>query len=313
MIRRSPRGKILGELLECIKHLDTVCVTNIAILVVSESNICLLAGKRHNLPSVAQAAVWSAFYRLRERKDILQAWTKFIEANIPVAHRIEHQLALQVILDRVLKKLIANKSVAVAPATEQHTVQSLTYCESNAVRYMAGYVAVKLLKRYRKGSRNPAVCKKRKLFVRILQQMKATGQPGEPDTVLEYSTLWLELIDRGGLYHINDDVFLMIEAIEMVCKDHLSKGGIATYTPGTNISQIVHQKVLNTPKVLTYWDKITADIPHKYERYTIELLDRITNLWINIRGHSFAKGWTMMSQKRYRKGTRKSLKPAEKD
>ena len=31
-------------------------------------------------------------------------------------------------------------------------------------------------------------------------------QPGEPESLLEYTKLWAELIDRGGLYHINDEV-----------------------------------------------------------------------------------------------------------
>ena len=36
--------------------------------------------------------------------------------------------------------------------------------------------------------------------------MRASGRPGDPDTASESVTLWSELIDRGGLYHINDKV-----------------------------------------------------------------------------------------------------------
>ena len=42
------------------------------------------------------------------------------------------------------------------------------------------------------------------LFVRVLTRMKAVDQSGEPDSVLDYTTLWSNLIDQGGLYHIND-------------------------------------------------------------------------------------------------------------
>lgn len=308
LIRRSPRGKILGELLECINHLEAGSVASIAILLVSENNTCLLSGKRHKLPSIAQAAVWSAFNQMRGRQDILQTWTVFIKANIPVAHHVEHELALQVILDRMLKKIIANKSMAAAATKPDSAIKALSYSESNAIRYMAGYVAVKLLRRYRKASRNAAVVRKRELFVKVLQNMRAVEQPGEPDSVSEYSTLWLELIDRGGLYHINDDVFRLIESIELVAREYLD---VKAYTPGTNICQLVRQKVLTTQNILMYWDRIASDdIPHKYERYSLELLKIVTDLWVNIRGHSFAKGWTMMSQKKYAKGTRKSLKPS---
>ena len=44
------------------------------------------------------------------------------------------------------------------------------------------------------------------MFVCVLNSMKTHDQPGEPDSVLDYSTLWSELIDCGGLYHISDEV-----------------------------------------------------------------------------------------------------------
>ncbi len=37
-------------------------------------------------------------------------------------------------------------------------------------------------------------------------------------------------------------------------------------------------------------------LPHyhiKYEKYSIELLGVVADLWITIRDHSFAKDWTM--------------------
>ena len=30
-------------------------------------------------------------------------------------------------------------------------------------------------------------------------------QPGEPESMLDYMKLWSDLIDRGGLYHINEE------------------------------------------------------------------------------------------------------------
>ena len=44
------------------------------------------------------------------------------------------------------------------------------------------------------------------MFVRVLTGMKAANQSGEPETVLEYTKEWSELIDRGGLYHINEQI-----------------------------------------------------------------------------------------------------------
>ncbi len=49
---------------------------------------------------------------------------------------------------------------------------------------------------------------KRKLILKVLHAMKAEDQPvpNAIDSISDYSRLWSDLIDRGGLYHINDDV-----------------------------------------------------------------------------------------------------------
>ena len=38
---------------------------------------------------------------------------------------------------------------------------------------------------------------------------------------------------------------------------------------------------------------LSCCIPTKYEAYSVELLQVITDLWIMILGHSFPKDWTM--------------------
>ncbi len=77
---------------------------------------------------------------------------------------------------------------------------------------MAGYVAVKLMKG------NPDVKLKRKLFVKTLQRMKALEQPGEPESLSEYTTLWMELIDRGGGFTTSIMMFFiyLLQSIEMI-------------------------------------------------------------------------------------------------
>ena len=89
---------------------------------------------------------------------------------------------------------------------ESSAIKPLTAMEGNAVRYMAGFVAVHLLRKYKKPTKNAQLKKKRSMFIRVLTGMRAVDQPGEPDSIVEYSNLWSELIDRGGLYHINDEV-----------------------------------------------------------------------------------------------------------
>lgn len=82
----------------------------------------------------------------------------------------------------------------------------LTIRGNSTIRYMAGYVAVKLLKRYKKPSADPQLQLKYKIFTQVLEEMSAANCPTTVESLSDYTTLWSELIDRGGLYHINDEV-----------------------------------------------------------------------------------------------------------
>jgi hypothetical protein len=66
-------------------------------------------------------------------------------------------------------------------------------------------VAVKLLKRNRKSTKNLALKAKRQFFVKVLSKMRAAQQSGDLGDILEYTTYWTELVDRGGLYNISND------------------------------------------------------------------------------------------------------------
>jgi hypothetical protein len=311
VIKRSPKGHMVANLLCHVQCLDNKRVEGIADYIISRLNTCLLAGKRHKLPSVAQGAVWSAFHKLRLEQDIQHAWKSFVTTDLPSSSHNECELTFQILLDRLLKKIISDKANLIKKPTIS-SARPLTYVESNGIRYMAGYVAVKLLKKYNRRSKRKDVDHKYKLFVKVLNQMKAINQMGEPDSPLEYSTMWLEVIDRGGLYHINDDVFHLIESIEMVVREHFNFKSVEMYVPQTDLSKQVHDQVFATHDVVTCWEKVAGYIPPKYEKYSVELLSEIVDLWITIRGHSFVKGWNIKFERKYKQGTRKTLaKPKE--
>ena len=73
-----------------------------------------------------------------------------------------------------MKKLIANEAASKQQGLQGNAMfNSLTMFESNAIRYMAGFVAVKLIKKFGRCTTNDAVQHKHKLFVKALQGMKA--------------------------------------------------------------------------------------------------------------------------------------------
>ena len=173
-IRRSPRGKRAGLLLDEISKSEAEKVADMAILLISKASGCITSRYKHKLPSAAQASMWSTFHQLRGNQEMKQAWGMFVSTHIPESSQQESELALQLLFDRLLKKMLHNKADAKKRSTANSQVRPLTAMESNAVRYMSGYVAESLLKKYRKPTKQPQLKVKRALFVRVLTGMKAT-------------------------------------------------------------------------------------------------------------------------------------------
>ena len=71
---------------------------------------------------------------------------------------------------------------------------TLTSSEANALRYAAGYVPFALKKKL----------KHRPEFVTCLEQLEVKG---EGESYLAYTTEWIDSVNRGKLFRINDETF----------------------------------------------------------------------------------------------------------
>ena len=47
------------------------------------------------------------------------------------------------------------------------------------------------------------------MFVRVLRRMRADNQPDDIDTPDDYTRVWADQIDRGGLYQIKPEVIIV--------------------------------------------------------------------------------------------------------
>ena len=101
-----------------------------------------------------------------------------------------------------------------------------------------------------------------------------------------------------------------MELIEKVVRQHLNTQHV--YDRGTDLRERIVAQVLKSDPILALWEEIAQSIPPKYELYSLELLQAITELWVTVRGHSFSKEWTMKFERKYKKGTRKTLKTVDK-
>lgn len=203
----SDVGPAVLELLKCIKeNCDDPSTRQLISSLCIRAQSCVNKASGCKLTSSIGARVWPALHQLRLNADIQRQWKHHLSTICSDADLIKYSIhALQILLDRLVKLLISKRKGSLNPATAPApSTNQITLREENAVHYMAGYVTTKLIKRYQKKSANKATQKKNRMFVSVLKEMvisRIDVDIGDYDAVE-----WTELIDRGGLTHVNNEV-----------------------------------------------------------------------------------------------------------
>ena len=179
--------------------------------------------------------------------------------------------------------------------------------EENALRYASGFVPFKLLKRYaQQTGPNPET----EAVAECLSQMTV---PGKLSSYYDYTTEWLEKVDRGGLFIINNETFWFFKQLEVLTRFHLVKQlNPSAQEPRRSRDGIISD-IKTDEDLLFYWDMLAVYV--SAERAD-KLLTDIVALWLSIRGHSMAAAWLKEYKEakeiltRKKKGLRTELKKA---
>ena len=164
--------------------------------------------------------------------------------------------------------------------------------DEQALRYVAGYVVLVLKKKYEKRS-DPKALK----YVHCLSEMNEnTDTESEPPAFLEYTKLWIDKVNRGGLFQVNNDVFLLFRAMETAVRRVLTISHAST-NPTISIKEHTKTAILNDPAVLAHWNHILGHCSTTNSNESDDLLEEISEKWATIRGYSFASGWVEHYQK----------------
>ena len=153
-----------------------------------------------------RAKLWSQLFQMQVSPKFIKLWEDFcctckIEGNV-----LFYQHAEAIILSRY--------KIPHTTASEVHTTASLTYQENNALRYAARYIP-RVLKKQLRRSTHPL----KENLIAHLEELVFSG-PAQ-DTSEDFSTDWINLIDRGGLVHINETLYLMMQHMEVELQSHL--------------------------------------------------------------------------------------------
>ena len=139
---------------------------------------------------------------------------------------------------------------------------------------MAGYIMVKTRKKF-------------PLFEQFYETVSGQGDSYMiVETLHDYTMVWTEQVDRGGLCHVSSGFFRLVVAIEYVCRKFLDIHN----TPGPNLTIRMQKEAFQNNNVVQLWDTVAE--PSVPAEQSGVLLKFIVKLWINVRVHSFAKKWT---------------------
>ena len=81
--------------------------------------------------------------------------------------------------------------------------------EETIIRYAAGYVALKLLNKHERDMPEYVEC------------LSTMSDAGDGSSLSEYTCKWTRLVNRGGLYEINDMCYSLFREIELNMRQHL--------------------------------------------------------------------------------------------
>ena len=179
----------------------------------------------------------------------------------------------QYITDQVFKGMIVQCfQVSTEAGNGADTETGLTYEEINALRYSAGYVPRALRKKLERGS-HPL---KEALILCLYEMTEEDIDANRSD-----SEDWINLVDRGGLKHVNSAVFMLFTAIERCVRKRISNTGQPTFDQ-------LKEEIVTGEDVLFHWAIVSASWD---EEEATALLPMIVQLWVTMRDFSYASAW----------------------
>ena len=249
--------------------------------------------------------MWASYHSFSTGSNLMEIWSAALEtpSNAPY---------FPLFVQLATRKVMEGAVLIVFPKQEHRDADSsqpvLKADDEQAVRYVAGYVVLSLTKKYEKRANDSTALN----YLNCLGRMSENTSEGEPPTFLDYTKLWLEQINRGGLFKVNNYVFLLFQAMEVAVCRVLTTLNVSA-NPTISVKKYTKAAILRDPASLAHWSQILSSCPAMNSSESDDLLDEISDKWATIRGHSFAAGYIEQyqrakSESNKQKALRKSLK-----
>ena len=193
------------------------------------------------------------------------------------------------LLMEMLSKLISNRLCSTKP-TELSTEAPLSEHEEQITRYVAGFVGYKLKKHFTRFPKN-TVAQFALQIVHTWQANPTTQQ--NVKSFLEYTNTWINEVNRGGLFQVRDDVFIMFRHMEQTCKQFLTDYKLKSSE--TNVRATLENAIDCSTAFNIAWDVVTQGVENTVAKQ--HLKERIIQAYVNIRCRSFCRAFMNLKKK----------------
>lgn len=226
--------------------------------IVSKFDICRSHSKQRE-------KLWRSFYQFRSN-ELTTLWDTFItriELDIKYKDPWLIQTAARIMIENIIKcKLPIQESI-----NDSYSVP-LDADDHNALRYAAGYVLHSMKKKFKK---NPVL---------LSWLEKQIDNSVSASSYFQFTKIWVEKVNRGGLYLVSDSLYEVFLAMELVLRQYIK------YCPEEH--RIDRDKVLEAMhednEVQFHWSLITAELDDESSE---DVLKEVIKLWLTIRGFRY--------------------------
>ena len=236
-------------------------------------------GMNYKLNITKREHLWHEFQLSRVNGKLLLLWKEMTtKLGVVIDDPLLEQCLYQELFEVCLKEhFIVTESSS--PKCDSEII--LPADELNVMRYVCGFVARHLLQVYEK--RSGIVYDQ---YTTCLSEMAVDGEGSD---VLSYTRKWMEMVNRGGLFPINENSFHLFIEIEKCVRIYLPEHLKKSKSGNDSFKDNVHNKIIKNENVQFYWTLLSQDIERPDD--SLLLLTDIVTLWVTIRGYSIVAAW----------------------
>ena len=203
-----------------------------------------------------------------------------VRLHMPTCEDEQVDLILPDLLMEMLQVILKKRYSSSIPTVAMTDV-SLSETEEQVLRYVAGFVAYKLSKHFARYPANSVA----KLCLSVIKSWQNNPSlPQEPKTFLDYTNQWIAEVNRGGLFNVKDEVFIVFRHIENTCKPLLD---VSEIQKDINVKTTLSESIIASTDFNVAWDIATQDVANSTVKETLK--SKIISIYVNIRCKSFSR------------------------